>query len=261
MSRAEQIQRLFNEIVDLDPNARVAYLDQACSDDAIRREVESLLAAYDERATKVRSRRRPGVLAIQFPPLQTTLLEAVELMIQPQGPEFEQVLDLVERDPGVATRLLHMANAAYYGQRRPVSNIHRAVMIMGAVPVTEMVLALSLQQVPLDRPARLASAHLMRHSMATAFLARHLLARDPAPPRGQPGRKKRQREVFTAALLHDIGKLVLLYNYPGAASAFYRAASDSSKPDAEVLAQERALFGHDHGAAGGYLSDGDGLGR
>ena len=45
--RWRQIETLFNEVVDLDGAARSARLDVACQDDpALRREIESLLAAY-----------------------------------------------------------------------------------------------------------------------------------------------------------------------------------------------------------------------
>ncbi len=139
----------------------------------------------------------PGDLAIQLPPLPKTLLEAVELMNQPQGPEFEQVIDLVEHDPAVAARLLRMVNSAYYGQRRPITSPHRAVMIMGTVPVIGVVMGMSLQQAEVARPARGPSVQLIRHSVATAFLARHLLARDPARAPVPEG----QRTVFTAGCM------------------------------------------------------------
>ncbi len=47
--RAAQIRTLFGAALDLDPDDRAAALDQACPDDpALRREIESLLQAYDE---------------------------------------------------------------------------------------------------------------------------------------------------------------------------------------------------------------------
>ena len=45
--RWDQVQRLFDEVVDLDAAARAARLDEACRDDPdLREEVDSLLAAY-----------------------------------------------------------------------------------------------------------------------------------------------------------------------------------------------------------------------
>ena len=51
--RAEQIRRLFDQVVDLDPDQRAALLDQACrDDDALRHAVDALLQA-DLRADEV----------------------------------------------------------------------------------------------------------------------------------------------------------------------------------------------------------------
>ena len=45
--RAAQIRTLFSAVLDLDPDDRAAYLNQACPDDpALRREVEALLEAH-----------------------------------------------------------------------------------------------------------------------------------------------------------------------------------------------------------------------
>ena len=53
--RAEQIQRLFDEVVELDPDARAVHLDQACPDDPdLRQRVEALLDAFNDRAEGVR---------------------------------------------------------------------------------------------------------------------------------------------------------------------------------------------------------------
>ncbi len=66
IERAEQIQRLFDEVVDLDAEARAACLDQACSDDpGLRRQVESLLAAFDARGGDVRNVLKQLPLALQ----------------------------------------------------------------------------------------------------------------------------------------------------------------------------------------------------
>ena len=52
--QAELIQRLFDEAVELDNESRTAFLNRACDDAAIRREVELLLVAHDQRASGLR---------------------------------------------------------------------------------------------------------------------------------------------------------------------------------------------------------------
>ena len=188
---------------------------------------------------------------IKLPPLQGTLVRAIEIMQQPGSAPFEDVVGLVEHDPGVASRLLRMANSPYFGLRHPITSIHRMVTILGAGPVLGIVMNLSLRQAQLTGRAHTASKQLISHSVATAFLARHLLAHDPA---SNTVEDHRGRDVFTASLLHDIGKLVLLYNKPAVAVPFYQASALTVHSDAEVLEQERTLFGYDHVEAGVYLA-------
>ena len=46
--RSARVRGLFDQVVELDPDERAARLREACSDDeALRREVESLLEAAD----------------------------------------------------------------------------------------------------------------------------------------------------------------------------------------------------------------------
>lgn len=55
-SDSQRLESLFNEVVELDSESRLAYLDRVCADDPdLRREIESLLAAYDSHAVAVRS--------------------------------------------------------------------------------------------------------------------------------------------------------------------------------------------------------------
>jgi len=66
--RWQQVRELFDRALDLEPEARAAFLEEACADDAdLRREVESLLAAEAASA---------DTLAVELP--TTMLREAIE---------------------------------------------------------------------------------------------------------------------------------------------------------------------------------------
>ena len=193
-----------------------------------------------------------STLDLKLPPLQQTLVEAAALMNEPEGPSFEAIVELVQRDPAATTRLLQVANSPFYGQRREVTSVQRAVMLMGMETALAMVLGLSLHQwnEPMDRATAQACARLLRHSMATAFLARHLLAYDP---NHGPEHDDLQRDALTAALLHDIGKLVLLYNHREQAAEYYLDSTVKADTQVAFLDRERAAFGTDHPAAGVHL--------
>ncbi len=203
---------------------------------------------------KYRVKATLGELELDCPPLPKTLLEAVELMNQPQGPEIRQVIEMVQHDPGVTARLLRVVNSAYYGQRSNVTSVQRAVIVLGTVSVTGIVMGMAMQDVEnrLDERTTAPFLNLVRHSVATAYIGRLILSHDPGRPDDAMRCQELEGEVFTAALLHDFGKVILLYNHPHLAPSFFQRRISGS--DADILKQERLVFGYDHAEAGVYLS-------
>ena len=121
-----------------------------------------------------------------------------------QCPDYptDEVVRRIEVDAGLTAGVLRAANSAMLGGRRAVVSVRDAVLRLGARRVCELAVAGTLQghlrpSVPgYDLPA----GALWLHSAATAVSAERLAAhaRIPAPP-----------YLFTAALLHDIGSIVL----------------------------------------------------
>ncbi|CAM3308350.1 HDOD domain-containing protein [Rhodothermus bifroesti] len=190
-------------------------------------------------------------LELRCPPLPQTLTEAVGLLNQPDQLEVRAVTRLVERDPVVVARLLQIVNSAYYGLRRTVSSVERAVVLLGPVSVAGIIIGMQMLRLRAALPSQtLACFHrLSQHSLATAFLARHLLGL-------MHPRASNQLSIgFTAGLLHDFGKIILVYNFPDEAVAFYdqqRLTQTVQARDEQEL--ERLLFGFDHTEAGEYVA-------
>ena len=102
--------------------------------------------------------------------------------------------------------MLRQVNSAYYGLRKQVSQINRAVTLLGSKRVCNLVLAAVLKQTFANIKGPTAQAvyqHILKTSLATAVLARdiaeflHLSSSETA---------------FTAGLLHQVGRLAFLYN-------------------------------------------------
>ncbi|WP_456425225.1 HDOD domain-containing protein [Rhodocaloribacter sp.] len=199
-----------------------------------------------------------GALELQCPPMPQTLLEAMEMMHQPEGPQMKQVIQMVQNDPGVVARLLRVVNSAYYGQRGDIRSVRRAVVILGTVSVTGIVMSMGLHEVrdSLDANTALPFLNLVRHSVATAFLARHLIAHEGEGEgaRADAALQDRLGDAYTAALLHDFGKLILLYNHPDVAVNLYGSDRRGDGSDEEFLELERTWFGYDHVETGVYLT-------
>lgn len=197
-------------------------------------------------------------LELRCPPLPQTLVEAMNLMEHPEQIEIGPVTEMVQRDPVVIARLLHIVNSAYYGLRHSISSAERAVLMLGPVAVTGIVVGMNMLKLKseLDESGAQCFQRLIRHSVATAFLTRHLLEGKPrefAPV--TPKKSARVGASFTAGLLHDFGKIILVYNHPREAVDFYlRRNLDFQVSDQDERQIEQLLFGYDHTEAGEFVA-------
>jgi putative nucleotidyltransferase with HDIG domain len=187
-------------------------------------------------------------LELRFPPLPQTFLKVMELMEEAEEVDAARVTNVIQHDPAAVTRVLRIANSAYYGQRAEIDSLYRAVVVLGPVSVLGIIMSMGL----VDMRAALSSQiavpflNLVRHSVATGFLARALHRDVRAAACAEP-----EGAAYTAGLLHDFGKVVLIYNFPGEARPFYETSRDGD--DAAWLEAEREAFGYDHLQTGLYF--------
>ncbi|MDT0633324.1 HDOD domain-containing protein, partial [Rubrivirga litoralis] len=101
--------------------------------------------------------------------------------------------------------------------------------LLGPVTVVGLIAGMSMTRLrEAATPAAAAASDLVvRHSLASAYLAQRLVETiDPARRPAQSG------EAYTAGLLHDLGKLVLLHNFPDEAAALYGGTAPEA-PESE----------------------------
>ncbi len=198
----------------------------------------------------------PTKLKLRCPPLPETLLDALKLSKHPKRITPEGVTEMLQRDPLAVAWLLQMANSSLHGLRRTISSLDRAVLMLGPVQVVGLVVGMSMLKLrsALSGAAGPTFNRLIRHSVATAHLSQFLIEGLPV----QHGQAKPSFAGlgFTAGLLHDFGKIILVYNFQTQAVALYDQYGIGY--DVEVAAlqeRERRLFGCDHSEAGAFASD------
>lgn len=153
---------------------------------------------------------------------------------------LETIGDTIARGQGVATRVLAMANSAYYGLQAEVASVSRAVAVLGLKDVRNLVLTIGVADIvgtkTLPRQFDL-NEHWM-HQVGVAEAAR-LLARHAAAS----GVHADPDIMYTAGLLHDIGKLLIASFRPEAWSAMQKLRQNESLDDAGA---EYRYWGMDH---------------
>lgn len=147
---------------------------------------------------------------------------------------------IVEQDPAMATKVLQLVNSSYFGLAQRQTSVQQAVAYLGV----ELLKALTLTAHVFVSAAtagvlELSLDVLQQHSMLAARIAKRLLAD-----------KKRAAEAFTAALVHDIGKIVLAMGVPDRFGEALRSARKTARPDHIV---EKELLGVTHAEVGAYL--------
>lgn len=184
----------------------------------------------------------------KYPPLPTTFAETVRLLALPEDlQDPSDLVDLIHRDPMATAYVLRRINSAYYGISRSVSSVDRAVLLLGFRPVCNLLVALGLKQTftALDGSEEQAILdHIMKTSVAAAAYAR-----DFADHLGLPMAEM----AFTGGLLHQVGRLILLYTAPESYTVLW---GDKDPLSGELVIftpgpqREREFFGSDYVAVG-----------
>ena len=140
-------------------------------------------------------------LVKMFPGMPGAAIKLLALLDDP-GVTVPQIEGILRQDAGLTANLLKLANSAYFGIPSKVGSVRQAVILLGLKRLIQMVVAACTSAI-MDRNIPgydLPAGELWRHSLAVSVAAEGLvreLKLDAA------------EEIFTAALLHDVGKLIL----------------------------------------------------
>ncbi len=124
-----------------------------------------------------------------------TLLNEKDVQIS----EIEQIM---RHDPGLTTNVLRLANSAYFGVPAKVGSLKQAVMLLGIKRFAQIAVSASMSKT-MDKTVEgydLCPGQLWLHSIAASNTAEAL---------AKNKKFAETNDVFTPALLHDMGKLVL----------------------------------------------------
>lgn len=139
-----------------------------------------------------------------LPPLPEIAVKIQRLKNDPNA-GIEDIAKLVRGDPALLAQMLKIVNSAYYGLPREVADAHFAVAFLGLDEIARMVLALSVINT-LRIADKKELSRFWYHSFYTAVCSKHMARKfEPLLP---------PEEIWSAAMLHDIGKLVYLRFFP-----------------------------------------------
>jgi len=176
--------------------------------------------------------------------LPASTVRLAELINDPDC-NLDEVVESVAFDQALTLKLLRAANSVASAPAEPVRNVQEAVIRMGTAQVMALAVAAGARTIlqPSVPAYGLAEGELWRHSVAAAAAAEAMQ---------DSGEFERLPEFFTAALLHDVGKLVMARYLTPEILGFIRRAQEEDHLDR--LEAESLLLEVNHAELGGLIA-------
>lgn len=176
-----------------------------------------------------------------FPEAARRILELAE--VPDAGPN--DTLDIIKYDQAITANCLRVCNSSYFGLSVKIFAIEQAVRMLGLENIIKIVLSNFKGLSAFQRAYKgygLHSGELWRHSIGCATLSQILLSKTGL---------SKDPVLFTGALLHDVGKLVLGSHVDENLDKIICLIKEK---DLSFVDAEREVLGIDHAEAGGIIA-------
>lgn len=177
-----------------------------------------------------------------LPPFPVTIQKVMTLAGDPDS-SLTELTAVIRLDQAITANILRICNSAYFGLRRPVDNVGDAIMHMGKKNVLRAVMAAGLSRYfRTTRGYEVKAAELWEHAVAVALMAQIVAARVSRPD---------DPRLFTAGVLHDIGKMVM---GEFVQEAWQRIRELTETRKYSFLEAEEEVIGVNHAELGGEIA-------
>lgn len=179
-----------------------------------------------------------------FPAIISRLIKVVN---SPES-SADDAAELIEKDPGLTSKMIRLANSAFYGIPRSISSVSSAVVILGFNTIRSLVLSASVMKIfsGSQNKTTINKDRFWKHSIVTAMAAkiivRHFINIRMMDP----------ESAFCSGILHDIGKLIF-NEYMN--SEYTEVCNYAVKNNVSLIEAETRLLGTNHAEIGKIISD------
>lgn len=187
--------------------------------------------------------------AHRLPPLPQSATR-LAILLASQEPDLREIARVIEYDPTLTMKILRVANSALGSARRRIGTVPEALIRLGTGTVAGFAMGACVRPLLGTRiPGyNFSESEFWQHSLAAALAAESIQAHSS---------QWTGMLSFTAALLHDIGKLVLGQFLNTELSGWLeRAVSEGNQT---AFQAEKEILSLHHGEAGGIIAQHWGL--
>lgn len=159
----------------------------------------------------------------------------------------EDAAELIEKDPALTSKMIRLANSAFYGIPRSISSVSSAVVILGFNTIRSLVLSASVMKMFSGSGGRAIDkdkfwTHSIICALASKIIVRHFINIRMMDP----------ESAFCAGILHDIGKLIFNEYIQ---EDYLQTCEYARKNGISLLCAESKILGTNHAKIGRILAD------
>ncbi|KMQ50941.1 metal dependent phosphohydrolase [Chitinispirillum alkaliphilum] len=181
----------------------------------------------------------------QLPSLPAIVSRLLQVVNCPDT-SAEDAAELIEKDPALTSRMLRLANSAFYGIPRSISSVSSAVVILGFNTIRSLVLSASVVKMFSGAKPFFDNDRFWKHSIVTAIASKTIIRHFMSVRMMDP------ESAFCSGILHDIGKLIFSFYVP---EEYMEACEYACKHSVSLIDAENHILGINHAEIGKILAD------
>lgn len=181
-------------------------------------------------------------------PFPKVILKVLDVVNRPDW-DVDEVVNIVQYDPIITANCLRICNSVYYGLKMKVTDIGQAITMLGSDTLIKLIVSSCGSQLGFSEDQESLWLHNVSVALASQIIFRRCI-NNPALNLGIE--RSDQFKVYTASLLHDIGKVIIdkhiRTKYRMVNNLMMRGLCNSEDI-------EKELFGIDHTEIGKLIAD------
>jgi putative nucleotidyltransferase with HDIG domain len=199
----------------------------------------SLLVPFNLKPVGVMNKIQQQILdeVRELPTFPENILELEKLCSNPEV-DYRIIAEKISVDPSLSVSVLKLSNSAAFFTRRRIGSIYEAINIIGLKNLRAIIIASSARSILDERYSSF--RQVWEHCNKAAFYARQLAQ--------TLGYNKIAQNVYLAALLHDLGKIVLLSTSSALSEWMFSVAQNRGMRTSTVI--EEVSIGISHSSIG-----------
>lgn len=162
---------------------------------------------------------------------------------QDENGSIQDIAKIIRSDASMSAKILKLANSSYFRSAEKIGQIDHALIRMGREAIKNLAISSAVHQV-FSKSGIVSQAfnlkRFWRHSLTSAVLARMIAEKTTY---------NLPEQAFLAGMIHDIGRLILVTNFPDE----YNAVLDGSENSAESILERENRMGAPHTEIGAWL--------